>query len=481
MSGSKPTDFNDQMIADGRDSLRNHLKQDFSSHAVKQTQSTAAAQPSGRDISQEDEIPLPDDLPPEFAEVDNDEWRDMFERTRDRGLKASVKNITLILQHDERWQKVIAYCDFSYRILKLTKPPMPHCDAGEWDDSDTAALRVWTSHQYGFTPSHADIADALVVVGRSRRFHPVQDYLNGLHWDGEHRLKTWMLKALGATDNERYLEVIGPCFMIGAVARVMRPGCKMDNVMILEGPQGKGKSTIVEALFGDWFSDAQLMIGDKDAYQVIQGVWGFELAELDSFNKSETTTLKQFFSQRIDRFRPSYGRHAVNFPRQTVFMGTTNQDAYLRDYTGNRRFWPAYCSKLNLQWVRDNRDQLWAEAAQLFKNNIQWWVSEDDLAVVIDAQDARLQRDPWEDKLRAWLPGLTVPHISSATILEDCLGIDGAHMQQMHMNRLAPIMKSLGWETKRIRVSDPFNSKKKIQIRVWFSPDVVDNYDEVPL
>ena len=341
------------------------------------------------------------------------------------------------------------------------------------------------SHQYGFTPSHADINDAIIVVSRSNKFHPVREYLQELAWDKKPRLDSWLKRSFGANNNEKYLSLVGRKVLIGAVARVMRPGCKFDNVMILEGQQGRGKSTVISILFGDWFSDSPLPIGDKEAYQLIQGKWAFELGELDSFNKAEVTALKQFFSQQVDRFRPSYGRYASDFPRQTVFWGTTNQDTYLRDYTGNRRFWPVFCAQIDKQWIRDNRDQLWAEALQCFVDDERWWLSMDteedqkDYDIVTEVQDSRLQRDPWEDLLRPWLEMVTKPHLTTAEILKDCIGVDGAHMQQMHMNRLGPILKSLGWRSKRKRISGP--NGKTSQVRVWVSEEHEKRFEEVPL
>jgi len=256
----------------------------------------------------------------------------------------------------------------------------------------------------------------------------------------------------------------------------------MDNVMILEGEQGRGKSTVIAALFGEWFSDSPLPIGDKEAYQLIQGKWCFELGELDSFNKAEVTALKQFFSQQIDRFRPSYGRYAQDFPRQTQFWGSTNQDSYLRDYTGNRRFWPLYCSIVNKQWVIENRDQLWAEATHLYKQGVIWWVSqetpedENDYRIVAETQNSRLQHDPWEDKLLEFFDASTELYFSAAKILEG-IGVDTGHQTPHMIARLAPILKLMGWKNVRKRLPPDKNGKRK-QIRVWENQEEM---DEVPL
>ena len=477
MSGG-PTDFNDQALDQGSAGLGAWIDLDL-----------AAGMVSGETGDAVPDRPMEDDPgpepPPENAARD-DAWEDQFERDSYGKPKATVRNTELVLRFDDDWQGVLGFCELSYRIIKKKLPPMPHSVVGEWADEDAAALRVWLAHKYRFTPSHGDVTDALIVVARAHRFHPVRDYLNGVVWDGRCRLDTWLKVAFGATDDDRYLTIVGNKALVGAVARVMKPGCKMDNVVILEGEQGRGKSVAIAILFGDWFSDSPLPIGDKEAYQLIQGKWGYELGELDSFNKAEVTALKQFFSQQVDRFRPSYGRFASDHPRQTQFWGSTNQDAYLRDYTGNRRFWPVYCAWVDREWVKVNRDQLWAEALQRYRDGHQWWVSRDtdddetNHQVVTDAQDARLQRDPWEDLLRPWLADTYRKDLSSAEILKDCIGIDGAHMQPAQMNRLGPIMRSLGWRSTRKRIVLA-GSNKKAQVRVWQAIDGQQNLDEVPL
>lgn len=488
----KPTDFNDLATTQGLDALVGSIQRDL--QAITEQRLIEIASEGNQSSDQpaqllKGETPM-DEVPPDLSfepdfEAHRDDWRELMEIARGGGYKSSVRNTELVLRHDEGWKDALSFCELSYRIIKRRVPPMPDSEAGEWAEEDAAALRVWMSHQYDFTPSHADITDALIVVARSNKFHPVREYLNALKWDQHPRLDTWLKRAFGAAHDDGYLSVVGRKVLIGAVARVMRPGCKFDNVMILEGEQGKGKSMVIAILFGEWFSDSPLPIGDKEAYQLIQGKWGYELGELDSFNRAEVTALKQFFSQQIDRFRPSYGRYASDFKRQTVFWGTTNQDTYLRDYTGNRRFWPVYCPKVEKAWMHENRDQLWAEALHYFHAGERWWISQDteedqaEYALVTDVQDSRLQRDPWEDLLRPWLEATMLRDLSTAQILKKCIGLDGAHMQQAHMNRLGPIMKSLGWRSQRKRVSD--REGKTSQIRIWVSEAQEKRFEAVPL
>ena len=201
--------------------------------------------------------------------------------------------------------------------------------------------------------------------------------------------------------------------LIAAVRRVWQPGCKYDELVVLEGDQGIGKSPAIKILFGaDWFTDQISHLSSKDAAIDLRGKWCVELAEIEHIIRAEVETVKAFLSRAIDHYRPPYGRAAIDVPRQSVLIGTTNATEYLRDATGNRRVWPVKClsavgSGADLDWLRANRDQLWAEATQREANAETIWL--DDVAtntVAIQAQAARLAEDPWQDKVRDYIQGL---------------------------------------------------------------------------
>lgn len=378
-------------------------------------------------------------------------------------------NVRLILEHDERWAGKLAYCDFSYRILKIGLPPLHNAARGEWTNADTADLRHWVAENYGFEPKAADVDDALMVVSQSNRIHPVQEYLDGLQHDGVARLDFWLFNYLGAqdipdTDGDKppqsevdrrieYLKRAGVKWMISAVARVMEPPCKADLVLILEGDQGLGKSTALNVLFSDsWFTDSPFHLGDKDAFEIIRGRWGVELAELDAFNKAESTRAKLFFTSKVDRFRPHYARRAEDFPRQCVFAGSTNQDQYLRDPTGNRRYVPILCEGIDLEALRRDRDQLWAEAMARYQSGEKWWVTPEDRPFFEPEQESRFNEDVWLPDVQAWLNAdvqLTKNHFTLADIFDGALQVDPAHMDQQKQNRLVGILKRLGWRKRR--------------------------------
>lgn len=388
-----------------------------------------------------------------LAACDKVDWRSEFLFTRDGTLKPDIFNVSLILQHDQAWEGVLGYCDFSYRIVKRKAPPFDQGRSGEWTDSDTAQLRIWLAQNYQLTPRSADAHDAVLVAAKMQSFHPVRDYLESLEWDGQRRLGTWLQDYLGVADTD-YATAVGVKFLIAAVARVMRPPVKADCVLILEGDQGLGKSTALSVLGGEWFSDSPFGIGDKDGFTLLQGVWICELAELDSFNKVESTRAKQFFGSMEDRFRPAYGRCAETFPRQCVFSGTTNQDSYLRDATGNRRYWPVKATRIEDRHLREDRDQIWAEAMVMYQRGVPWWPADDEKHLFEAEQEDRFDSDVWEDTIYAWLkdPSRT-NHVRLVEVMEQALQLEPAQQKPPEQRRVANILTRLGWRKTRPRIN----------------------------
>jgi len=467
-----PTDFNDLQHLAGLDEVRRQLLAALPSA----NDSASAAGPLkgyNPDIGSD---PLPPELPVEaYADYDPStyEWYDKLQKDPRTGLiKNHAGNLETILMRDERWDGVLGFCEFSNRVLFLKEPPFSVSEPGELSDADVARLRIWFHHAYWMTPpSRGEVQDAVLVVAQRRKFHPVRSYLQNLRWDRRPRLHEWMYRIFGAHAPDNYLALVGTKFLIGAVARVMEPGCKMDNVLILEGSQGKFKSSALGVLFGEWFDDAPMQLGDKDSYLQIQGIWGYEMAELDSLNKADSTTAKMFFSQRRDRFRPPYGHTTQDFPRQTVFTASTNQDEYLKDYTGNRRYWPVKCTKpADLALMARSRDQIWAEAYHLYCQKETWWIEEIDRELVEREQDARLQRDPWEEVISTWLDNSASEYVSAYEILHQALGFDPAHIQKAHLNRVAPIIKLLGWRKERKSLPDARSAGKVRRQWVYCRP-----------
>jgi predicted P-loop ATPase len=241
-------------------------------------------------------------------------------------------------------------------------------------------------------------------------------------------------------------------FLIGAIARVMRPPVKMDTVLIFEGLQGLGKSTALKILGGEWFTDTPLVLGDKDCFQQMQGVWIIELAELDSFNKADHTRAKQFFGSQVDRFRPSYGRLTQTFARQCVFAGSTNQTEYFRDATGNRRYWPVTCTRIEAEALESDRDMLWAEAYQCYLRGEQWWPNEEHKNLFSEQQENRFEADVWESVISSWLSSMTRDRVLMHEIMQEALRLEASQMKPPEQKRVGQIMAHLGWQRVRARV-----------------------------
>jgi len=226
--------------------------------------------------------------------------------------------------------------------------------------------------------------------------------------------------------------------MIGAVARVMQPGCKMDNMLVLEGPQGSLKSSALATLGGPWYAEVNESVQSKDFHMALQGKMIIEIAELDSFSKAETTRIKQVITCQSDRYRKPYGHFAEDHPRTCVFVGSTNEDQYLSDHTGGRRFWPVACGKINIKYLEKNRDQLFAEAVREYEVGTPWWAIPENEARA--AQDKRRRVDPWEDTVQDYAK-IQSGDVSIAEILNH-LSIPTERWTQLDQNRIVRILRA---------------------------------------
>lgn len=375
-------------------------------------------------------------------------WREQLLYTAKGGMVAHAFNVALILGNDRRWKGVIAYDSFSSKIRKLKTPPYGGAP-GDWSDLDDVRVTLWLADVYGLCVKSATVLEAVNAVAHDNAFHPVRQFLDGLAWDGTPRLEQWLQNHLGVADSE-YARRVGKRWMVSAVARVFSPGCKADSVLILEGLQGAGKSTSMAVLGGEWFMDTPFNLGDKDGYQAIRGKWIVELGELDAFNKAESTRAKQFFSASVDTYRESYGRRVLDVPRQCVFVGTTNQDEYLKDDTGNRRYWPVTCTRVDIEGLRASREQLWAEAVAAYLAGDVWWVERDEAELFAAEQDKRYQADMWEEPIIHYLMHQHIGDaVTGAHILEKALNIDPSHWGKPEQMRVGKIMHRLKWPRRR--------------------------------
>ncbi|WP_237081182.1 virulence-associated E family protein [Myxococcus xanthus] len=259
--------------------------------------------------------------------------------------------------------------------------------------------------QLGLMPKTHAVAQQLLSVAKRNSYDPVADYLAGLVWDGKPQLDELLVTYFGARGEPGYLRAVGAKFAISAGARALRPGCKVDTVLILEGPQGLRKSTAFRILGGQYFSDAPIDVTNKDSAMLASQFWFIELAELSTFRKSEDQALKAFISRTDDTYRPPYGRANVKSPRRCVFVGTTNDDDYLRDPTGHRRFWPVKCSGIEVDALARDRDQIWAEAVVRFHQGEEWWLSNEEATGAEQQAALRMENhgDSRKEVILRWL------------------------------------------------------------------------------
>ena len=330
------------------------------------------------------------------------------------------------------------------------------------------------------------VSRSVGAVARDIRVHPVREYLNRLHWDGTPRLEGWTVTHLGAEDTPLN-RAFGSLWMISAVARIMQPGSKADHMLILEGPQGAKKSTALTVLAGDgWFTDELAEIGSKDAALQMRGVWIIEIAELDAIGRAEVSRIKAFLSRTVDRYRPPYDRYVVDVPRQCVFAGSVNPDTYLRDETGNRRFWPVRCGRIDLDALRRDRDQLWAEAVVRYREGAIWWIDDRDLIAAANAeQEARVQADAWDALIERWLVfekrrvnrgyagfddwqteeierSSPIVDVSVGEILEQAIGIEPARWTKSDQMRVGAYLKTKGWKRYNARIGSRADRRSRM-------------------
>ena len=389
------------------------------------------------------------------------DWTDdLILDDKDGKIRPIIANLILILREGPDWKRVLGYNEFAARVVIRRPPPLEGTAWTDvpWTDHHESQTRAWFQHK-GISPSAGDVGRAVQAAARHNPFHPVRDYLNALVWDGEPRLQTWLQTYLHAEDTE-YIRAIGPRWLISGVARIFEPGVQADHMLVLEGPQGKLKSTALRtlAVHDDWFTDRLSAVSTKDASIETAGVWLIEISEMDSLVRATASAQKRFITSRHDRFRPPYGKHTINLPRQCVFAATINPPAdgrYLRDPTGARRFWPVACvGMIDVDGLLQARDQLWAEAMHLFRQDAAWWLETPQLeALATEEQAKRYAADPWEEPIREWLGDRT--DVTLRDVLQHALDLDRKQQEmQSNQKRVVTILtKRLGF--KHIRPRTP--------------------------
>jgi len=378
-------------------------------------------------------------------------WRSMCQLNEKKRLLANVHNAVIALTHDPAVRDHFAY-DEMIRAPVVTHELGLIDTCHRWmTDTDVIAVLIWLQRN-GFPGMGLEVARTAVQKRAEQcSFHPVGRYLQSLIWDGVKRIGVWLPRYLGAPFSP-YTQHIGRMFLVQMVARIYEPGCQADHMMVLEGPQGVLKSSACRVLGGEWYSDHLPEItNQREAAQHLRGKWVIEVAEMHAMNRVEATHLKSFITRTTERYRPFWGRNEVIEPRQCVFIGTTNQDEYLRDPTGGRRFWPvktAVDSPIYLDRLAEDRDQLLAEAVHCFRAGDQWWPDQQfEREFIAEEQAARYQGDIWEDRIAQHLSGRV--RCTIAEIAAQCLAIPSNQMLPTHATRIGAILRERGWVAKR--------------------------------
>ena len=358
-----------------------------------------------------------------------------------------AENACLTLEHHRDWAGVLAHDEFS--VLDLLLKPIPGTTVSvsrfkprELQEHDvTAALRWFNRNRFPDATRNV-LQDAMQMVARQSIISPVRHYLEALKWDGLPRIEDWLqiyCEAPSAGVTQRF----GRKWLIAAVARALRPGCKADNALVLEGAQGVGKSSALKALAGEeWFFDGLRDMHGKDASASLKGKWIVELPELSALRRSDAESVKAFLSRTEERYRPPYGRGEVIERRRCIFAGTTNRDDYLADDTGGRRFWPVRVGQVDVAGLKRDRDQIWAEAVQALHAGEFWWLSGDEEASAAAIVADRQADDLWSGKVLSVAAGLS--EVSAAQIL-NLMDIPLDRGGKSESMRICGILTRAGW------------------------------------
>lgn len=354
---------------------------------------------------------------------------------------------------------LIRYDRFAIRDRLTCNTPWGGIAGTEYSERYCGNIRLWLAQKFRFDPGRDKVDTAILNIADQNAFHPVQDYLNGLTWDGVPRIDTWLRDFLGANETpEPLLSAISRKTIMAMIQRIFEPGCKFDHVTILEGIQNSGKSSAVNILGGEWAASPKLDLHSKDSVLALQGKWLIEFAELTAINHADQELVKHFISNGTDRIRTPYGRTTLDYPRQCVFIGTTNLGTYMKDISGNRRYWPVPVGQTRFDELAEVRDQLFAEAMARYRVKREHLDFRDEPEAQKQAgreQDKRRFEDGWVEIIDSFLDSSDVfdsEKISLTALFESCdaLGVNKVGMKEQY--RAADALRLLGYREKTVDI-----------------------------
>ncbi|MEG0900469.1 MAG: virulence-associated E family protein, partial [Oscillospiraceae bacterium] len=340
--------------------------------------------------------------------IDDEDWQNRLDIDKSGKVKDTLDNIATILRCDEKLQSIV-FNQLKCMIDVVGKLPWPQPKPG-WNDTDLANAKIYFERNYGIW-SPAKFKDALLgVISAERLYNPIKDYLNSLVWDGTPRLDTVLIDYIGA-DDIPYVRAVTRKTLCAAVARIYKPGTKFDSVLVLNGPQGIGKSTLFAMIGKQWYSDSLFItdMKDKSAAEKLQGYWIMELGELAGIKKVDVETVKSFVTRVDDKYRQSYGVTVESHPRTCIIVGSSNSDTgFLRDITGNRRFWPVMVTGKGKYhpWELTEVDQIWAEAVTRYNEGEELFLKGEIAAEAVVQQRSAMEGDDRDGLVADYLDAL---------------------------------------------------------------------------
>lgn len=376
--------------------------------------------------------------------------------------KSTLSNILEALANSDLWRGHVWYDEFLDRIL------LRDGTVREWTDHDDARGAAFLQRNLLMDKISPTLIHTAMTTycTRDARKHCVRDWLDTLTWDGTERIAAAFEDHWGVTCDAQmpaeYVRAASENFLVSMVARIYRPGCQVDHMPVFEGRQGRGKTSALRVLGGEYYAQQSDSVASKDFFQTLPGKWLLEIGELDAFSRAEVTRVKTVISTSVDRYRPSYGRSATDHPRQCVFAGTTNKDDWGNDETGLRRFWPIRCGEINLTTLAEARLQLFAEAVHRYKAGATWWVMP--MSPTLQVQHTRQQDEVWGELVARAIA--SYEDTTSAYVLTNVLKIEPGSITRSHQMTIAKVLKGLGWESKVVWQDERAR-------RVWVNPNVV--------
>lgn len=413
----------------------------------------------------------------DLARLAREPWERSLQFGRNSQLAPDPGNLALILTNQEEWQKALAYDESKDRIYWTRDlPKVDGLDGPRKASELNEHAYIYVSQALSLTRHvmfrKETIQDVLVSIAKENAHNSLVSQLSALQWDAVPRLDKWLSIYMQAPDTP-YTRFVGRAWLISAMARAFKPGCQVDHTLVLESSQGKGKSSAFQILAREWYLGSLPRVDDKDARHILIASWICEIQELAAFRGIEAQKVKAFLTDRVDKYRPPYGRFTVTRPRSCVFAASTNEGDYIQDTTGARRFWPVKVGYVDMKGLERDRDALLAEARDAFLAGSTWYPEQkSEIHAEIETQQEERQAvDPWEAQVVQYFRMHPGQNLRLSDLLNAC-NVPLERQDRMAAKRVGDIMRKHGWV--KIRATAVATDGNRPY--VWTAPEVdIDN------